>query len=186
MEGLDLFGQPTGVHRWADLSGCGTFRWALGRSWSDGPRIAWLMLNPSRADADRDDPTLLRVTSFSRRWGYGSLVVINQHAYRSPNPEVLAAWLARGAGVARAAVLNAARVAREVEGCRAVVAAWGAGGDCAAGAALLEGRPALCLGTTASGAPKHPLARGRARVPDDFVPIPWAGPAPRASRAAPQ
>lgn len=31
----------------------------------------------------------------------------------------------------------------------------------------------LCLGKTLSGAPKHPLARGKHRVPSDFKPVPW-------------
>lgn len=35
----------------------------------------------------------------------------------------------------------------------------------------------LCLGTTTSGAPKHPLARGQHRVPPDFKPVPWTMPA---------
>lgn len=34
----------------------------------------------------------------------------------------------------------------------------------------------LCLGTTTSGAPKHPLARGAHRVPPDFEPVPWRAP----------
>lgn len=30
-----------------------------------------------------------------------------------------------------------------------------------------------CLGTTGSGAPKHPLARGKHRIPADFAPVAW-------------
>lgn len=30
-----------------------------------------------------------------------------------------------------------------------------------------------CLGVTDSGAPKHPMARGKHRVPDDQQPVPW-------------
>ena len=30
-----------------------------------------------------------------------------------------------------------------------------------------------CLGTTLSGAPKHPLARGQHRIPDDQEPMQW-------------
>ena len=49
--------------------------------------------------------------------------------------------------------------------------------DAGKGGGMDEGDPPpiefICLGTTKSGAPKHPLARGKSRVPPDFTPIPW-------------
>ena len=47
------------------------------------------MLNPSMADANRDDPTITRCKGFAERWGYGSLVVGNLFALRSPHPKEL-------------------------------------------------------------------------------------------------
>src|SRR3546814_16042107 len=38
---------------------------------------------------------------------------------------------------------------------------------------LPAGRRAYCLGASSSGAPPHPMARGRHRVPDDALPQPW-------------
>src|SRR3546814_343950 len=38
---------------------------------------------------------------------------------------------------------------------------------------LPAGRRAYCLGASSSGAPLHPMARGRHRVPDDALPQPW-------------
>ena len=32
----------------------------------------------------------------------------------------------------------------------------------------------ICLGTNASGSPKHPMARGKARIPDDQEPLPFS------------
>lgn len=167
----DLFLQSApGLLRTADVSACGDYRWSLGRRWAEGPCLAWLMLNPSRADAEGDDPTLMRVTAFSRRWGYGSLRVVNLYPFRSPHPAALASWLAAGLGVRGAMARNAEAVAEALDGCAGVVAAWGAKGDTALAAQALAGRRTLCLGTTLSGAPLHPLARGRMRVPDDSVP----------------
>ena len=86
----DLFPQSApGLLRTADVSACGDYRWSLGRRWAEGPCLAWLMLNPSRADAEGDDPTLMRVTAFSRRWGYGSLRVVNLYPFRSPHPRAV-------------------------------------------------------------------------------------------------
>lgn len=63
-----------------------------------------------------------------------------------------------------------------------VVAAWGNHAPAERAAELLElargARVQLqCLGTTASGAPKHPLARGRSRIADDQPLLPWPVPA---------
>lgn len=48
--------------------------------------VTWIMLNPSRADALKDDPTIKRVLNFSRRWGYSRVWVVNLYSLRSPHP----------------------------------------------------------------------------------------------------
>lgn len=49
--------------------------------------------------------------------------------------------------------------------------------DDGCGGGMPDGAPPpvewICLGTTQSGAPKHPLARGLHRVPPEFKPIRW-------------
>jgi hypothetical protein len=40
-----------------------------------------------------------------------------------------------------------------------------------------KGVQMVCLGTTQSGAPKHPMARGLHRIPRDQMPIEWKEPA---------
>jgi hypothetical protein len=73
----------------AVVSDCGTYRYRLDRQWAEGPKVAFVMLNPSTADAEFDDPTIRRCKSFARAWGFGGIVVGNLFALRSTNPEAL-------------------------------------------------------------------------------------------------
>ena len=47
------------------------------------------MLNPSRADAEVNDPTITRCISFAHSWDYGRLEVVNLFAYRTSKPSLL-------------------------------------------------------------------------------------------------
>lgn len=80
---------PGEMHRIAVMSADGTYRWSLQRQWDNGPMIAWVMLNPSTADAYTDDPTIRRCIGFTRAWGYGGFTVVNLYALRSTDPKTL-------------------------------------------------------------------------------------------------
>lgn len=73
----------------AAISDCGLYRYALVREWSPGARVAFCMLNPSKADAKITDPTLSRGVAFAKRWGFGSLEFVNLFAFRSTDKRVL-------------------------------------------------------------------------------------------------
>ncbi|UBF25151.1 DUF1643 domain-containing protein [Kovacikia minuta CCNUW1] len=74
----------------AILDSTQTYRYSLWREWEpEAPRVGFVMLNPSRADAWVDDPTIRRCLGFARFWGYGSLEVVNLFAYRTANPRNL-------------------------------------------------------------------------------------------------
>src|SRR5262249_17955300 len=49
----------------------------------------FVLLNPSTADAERDDPTIRKCVGFTRLLGCGSLQVVNLFAYRATNPKDL-------------------------------------------------------------------------------------------------
>jgi hypothetical protein len=66
------------------------YRYQLSRIWDEEkPKILFLMLNPSIADADVDDPTIRRVVNFAKSWGYGGVFVGNLYAFRSTDPKGL-------------------------------------------------------------------------------------------------
>jgi hypothetical protein len=77
----DLF-----MKRDAMISGCGRYRYRLSRHWGSGPEAAFIMLNPSTADAHIDDPTIRRCIGFARHWSMGSLYVGNLFAVRATRP----------------------------------------------------------------------------------------------------
>lgn len=156
-----------GIERAAVISPCGKYRYRLWRKWAASERmpVLWVMLNPSTADANVDDPTIKRCMAFSQRWGYGAMWVGNLFAYRSTDPDAMLKLHrdeAQGPDNRKHLYAMASQSAL-------TVAAWGnpgAGGVGDDGDYTSPGG-LWCIGTTNSGAPKHPLARGKHRVPDD-------------------
>lgn len=136
----------------------GAYRYHLGRHWNPlfPKRCCFIMLNPSTADAELDDPTIRRCIGFAKRWGYGALDVVNLFAYRATNPQELYQvedpvgpdndrWIRTVTGSA---------------GCSLVVAAWGAhrmASHRGNKIASLIDCPMVCLGRTKDGYPRHPL-----------------------------
>lgn len=63
------------------------YRYVLLRSWdARKPVLVWICLNPSTADAESDDPTLVKIQTYARMWGYGSTVMLNLFAFRATDP----------------------------------------------------------------------------------------------------
>jgi hypothetical protein len=137
------------------------------------------MCNPSDATAFKPDPTVTECVKFTRRWGSDITWVANMHAFRSPYPSDLRkrAYGFRGDDAENdRAILFACSIATRV------IAAWGIDG-------ALDGRAAKVLrllaehsydlhhlGLTKDGFPKHPLARGKHRIPAEQRPIAWSTP----------
>jgi hypothetical protein len=134
-----------------------TYRYTLWRGWSiDHPQVTFIMLNPSTADAQRNDPTIRRCIEFAQRWGFGSLEVVNLFAYRAANPHAL--LNAKNPVGAE----NDQFLMRAVARSACVVAAWGTKGtlldrDKPVLQLLAHWRNVKCLGLTREGHPRHPL-----------------------------
>lgn len=136
----------------AVISDDGKYRYRLFRGWgaANTQTVMWIMLNPSTADAETDDPTIRRCISFSKYWGFGSMLVGNLYAYRATDPRELARHDAAGPD-------NAYHLYEMSKQCSKIICAWGnPGGD--AHPRLCIGPQAMwCLGKNTSGTPKHPL-----------------------------
>jgi hypothetical protein len=133
------------------------YRYLLWRKWDEAlPTVGFVMLNPSRADAELNDPTIRRCIGFARSWGFGGLEVVNLFAYRAVTPKLLNA-VADPIGNENDQYLKSLpeRVDR-------IILAWGNWGrlygrDREVLSLLASITPLHCLGITQLGQPKHPL-----------------------------
>jgi hypothetical protein len=183
------------VNKGAILSTCGTYRYRLWREWRLGNSTQWdmwtdggkpvvdgagnqlgepltclfVMLNPSTADGQTDDPTIRRCVAYAKAWGYDRMEVVNLFAHRATNPKQL---LALGHHDEPWGVDNQRHIAAAVEKAGKIVCAWGAHGSHlgqnetvlgwlsnATDQMADEGReiPITALKLTKDGHPSHPL-----------------------------
>ncbi len=60
-------------------------RYKLWRRWDQRkPIVTFIGLNPSRADAITNDPTIRRCIDFAKQWGMGGLIFCNLYSFRTP------------------------------------------------------------------------------------------------------
>jgi hypothetical protein len=77
---------PSGSSVSARFSVCERYRYELSEVWdSNKPLLLWILMNPSVANLDHSDPTLIKTGKYSRAWGFGGQLVGNVHAYRATN-----------------------------------------------------------------------------------------------------
>ncbi len=151
------------MKRHAKLSPCGLYRYALSRVWEPAKgAVLFVMLNPSTADHEADDPTIRKCIGFARRWGFGALHVVNLFAYRATDPGNLRR--AQKLGIDIVGDLNKDAIGDAVVASNQVVLAWGANAESWAPYArtvamgIRSGiRDVVCLGTSKDGHPRHPL-----------------------------
>lgn len=166
--------------RGAAFSGTGDcYRDELRRTWDyNRQKLVVCMLNPSRASHLIDDQTVIVLIHFARLWGYGGLLIVNLYSWRSPSPKAMKAAEQR-IGSANGDALEAAMAYAAANGGR-LLAAWGTDGNFEGRADWFVSRATrvyrlelVCLGRTRSGAPKHPMARGKHRISRDQQPVVW-------------
>lgn len=67
----------------AVFSDCDRYRYELIETWDPrGPKVMFLLMNPSVAGIEHADPTLIRTGNYACKWGYGCQMIGNVHAYR--------------------------------------------------------------------------------------------------------
>lgn len=145
----------------------GNYRYLLWRTWqTDAPCLTFVMLNPSTADADRNDPTIRRCLQFAQSWGYGSLKVVNLFGFKATHPKILQ-QASDPIGTENDRHLLAA-----VQKSDRTIIAWGNWGT-------MQGRDRIvmdlissysvyCLGVNRSGQPKHPLYLSARTMPIQY------------------
>lgn len=152
------------------IAGGSYYRWMLMRRWDDTlPLVNFIMLNPSTADGNEDDPTIRRCINFAKEWGYGGLVVTNLYAYKATKP--LELWVKKKEGIDIIGNANIRFMRKALQKTSMVVLAWGTGAKIMGlhyyadalknlGEAIdsVEGKIKIrSLGTTEQGFPRHPL-----------------------------
>src|SRR4051812_38069896 len=74
----------------AIFSSCRKYRYALYRIWDESkPLVMFIGLNPSTANESKNDPTIRRVITFAKQWGYGGVYMMNLFGLVSPYPKDL-------------------------------------------------------------------------------------------------
>jgi hypothetical protein len=154
----------TGMQRGAELSLDNLYRYRLWRVWGDGDRrCVFVGVNPSTADATKDDPTIRKCVGFAKRWGFGALDMVNLFAFRSTDQRVLCD-LKDPVGPE-----NADSLREVLDLASRVVWAWGSGKtpgvrrlidaelERSSWYTMPNGCEAGTLGRTKDGYPRHPL-----------------------------
>jgi hypothetical protein len=159
------------IKRSAMLSDDRLFRYRLTRSWADGDRVCFVMLNPSTADALTDDATIRRCMQYAWDWSYSGIEVVNLFAYRATDPSELVTAADPVGPANNVSIRLASRT------CALTVAAWGGNVPPLRRPRILKvltildatvGQQLCVLGLNADNSPKHPLYLRR-----DLKPVEW-------------
>lgn len=154
----------------ATISPDGIYRYRLWRRiGGSGPPLALIMLNPSKADAAVNDPTMDSVVRLGANHGASRVIVGNLFGYRETDSDKVADALAAGVdviGPENSRWLREITDAVHAAGGR-VVCAWGSFGWAVPRARIVyrdlqsRGIRPWCFGVNKDESPRHPLFLAR-------------------------
>jgi len=104
------------------------YRFELHRTWDiNKGEVLFIMLNPSTANAWKDDLTTIRCINFAKKWGYGGIMIGNIYPFRAKRPKDLKKWLNEGSDYAfwKSGDDNRNHVEEMAEQADLIVCAWG-------------------------------------------------------------
>lgn len=146
------------------FSPCGRYRYTLTRELGGDRPVAIMGLNPSKATADEDDPTIRKDIGFATRWGFGRILKPNAHAYIATDPDDMKRAAKAGIDVVGPDNDDLIRTTLGfiLLSKGTFVVAWGNHITPARQAAIVRiirfsGVVPMCLGTNKNGTPKHEL-----------------------------
>jgi hypothetical protein len=147
----------------AMISDCGKYRYFLSRRWGtdedNDNLLVFVGLNPSKADAMVDDPTIRRCVDFAKSFGYQGIVMLNLFAYRATDPKELCTVENATGPVNTSFITDLAKLSPTMVICcggrppglpRALF-------DAALSFIMSIVQEPMCFGTTKDGYPRHPL-----------------------------
>lgn len=173
--GKEINGKP--LQGSAVFANDGELRLRLDRWWAEGRRALILGCNPSDAGWPRNDPTIHRVIALTRN-RFAGFTMVNKTQYIASSPEDMRTWeremmwknLDEFIRIERANL----DLIRQLSADASIrIVAWGnlvppETSHATLAAISIDGRhPLYAFGITKSGAPKHPLARGRSHIAED-------------------
>lgn len=159
------------MYKSATISPCTKYRYQLWRIWeADKPFVMFIGLNPSTADAVKDDNTIKRCISFAKTWGFGGFCMVNLYAWRATVArDLLFQYYPEGKE-------NMTHIRQCADVCALHVAMWGNGDilkhigpyHAVYVREILEteGKTLFCLNQNADGEPGHLLY-----LKGDIIPI---------------
>jgi hypothetical protein len=138
------------ILRKAKFSNDKKHRYELSRHWDlSKSDILFIMLNPSIANENIDDPTIKRLINFTKKFNYGGFFVANLFTYITPYSKTLDT----SSGLTK---LNLKTIKNFVNKAEEVVYAWGNSIKEPEELKNLVENP-KCFGRNLNGTPKHPL-----------------------------
>jgi hypothetical protein len=146
----------------AEFSDCRNYRYVLWRIWDvSKPKVMFIGLNPSTANEVSDDPTIRRVKSMAKGWGFGGVYMANLFSFVTAYPDELLKCPDPVNG-------NDLWLYKIAAQCNEVVFAWGSFKEAQERAkkviAMFPNAKALHINK--NGSPKHPLY-----IKGDTIPV---------------